>query len=629
MATEETSGTSSASSLGVIPNRTRQVREASPEPPVSERQSLIEILTGKLDSGADTIEQFLLSLSPHSPFSLWESAQITLPKDKVLDIIKQLSPPEKSKAPQPSDPKLAMVEDELKKYKFYARLGDYAGKVFNDLKSLGYDSEVLVRAAHLSEDLEKDVARGSVSAVTQTVQDAVDMLPQNLQDPDKMPLETAQYAIYTYAMRNKAFHSRAMEFKDGFYWIELGQSIEEDLEDLDDVLPDDQVQHRDKWDHILRYYRDSYIQPDPRHGWVVIPKEERFHPGGPHIPIDVTSLPTLPIGARYIPFNAGHFRDTEEETPKRRLRVASIQDDQFSDSLEGEPLAKKLRLDDFTLEPDGVVVKKEEYDKLFEELLCALQGYRANYPGKAYECVRNQILLVEGDLAMRQEETGLVPQSAKEKKAAGKARKNARRAGRVSESTEGHQGIRDVFKKAIADAGLPSPGSNSNDDTPPPTTDTHPEEKLCHGVSGDVWVDHSDKAVEAIKKFCAQTENPADPSKNNADPSKNIADLPDSVGVFRKQLIDGCDSDAISNRHNYKFGGTSYAGDGWRFEFDALATQVNTVRCDVSYRVVLDKFELRGKNLPGSKSGKDGEGLHEEVKECGAITKWHFGVDVG
>lgn len=202
-------------------------------------------------------------------------------------------------------------------------------------------------------------------------------------------------------------------------------------------------------------------------------------------------------------------------------------------------------------------------------------------------------------------------------------------------TTKGHQGIRDVFKKAIADAGLPSPGSNSNGDKPPPTTAAHPEEKLCHGVSGDVWVDHSDKAVEAIKKFCAQTKNPVDyyPGtedymrlhlNNEADPSKNIADHRDCVGVFRKQLIDGCDRDPSNNPHNYKFGGTYYTGDGWRFEFDALATQVNTVRCDVSYRVVLDKFELRGKNLPDSKLGKDGEGLHKEVKGCGAITKWHF-----
>ncbi|KAI4244220.1 MAG: hypothetical protein LQ352_006885 [Teloschistes flavicans] len=191
-------------------------------------------------------------------------------------------------------------------------------------------------------------------------------------------------------------------------------------------------------------------------------------------------------------------------------------------------------------------------------------------------------------------------------------------------TTKGHQGIRDVFKQAIA-SGSQSPSPNA-----------HPEEKQCHGVSGDVWVDHADKAVAAIKDFCAQKNNPVDyyPNSednmrlhlnNEVDPSKSIADHPDCIGVFQKQLVDGCDgNDPSNNPHNYKFGGTYYTGDGWRFEFDALATQVNTVHCDVSYKVAFDQFELRGKNVPDAELGENGEGLHREIKGCGAITKWHF-----
>ena len=197
-------------------------------------------------------------------------------------------------------------------------------------------------------------------------------------------------------------------------------------------------------------------------------------------------------------------------------------------------------------------------------------------------------------------------------------------------STKGHQGIRDVFKKAIADAGLPGPSSDGGGEDP------HPEEQQCHGVSGDVWVDHADKAMGAIREFCAQTNSPVDyyPDSednlrlhlnNEVQSGKTIVDHPDCVGVFQKQLVDGCDGDdPTNNPHNYKFGGTYYAGDGWRFEFDALATQINTVDCDVNYKVVLNEFELRGKNLPDDKFGKDGEGLHDEVKGCGAITKWRF-----
>ncbi|KAL9600250.1 MAG: hypothetical protein Q9219_003294 [cf. Caloplaca sp. 3 TL-2023] len=190
-------------------------------------------------------------------------------------------------------------------------------------------------------------------------------------------------------------------------------------------------------------------------------------------------------------------------------------------------------------------------------------------------------------------------------------------------STKGHQGIRDVFKEAIADAG--QPGHNP-----------HPREKQCHGVSGDVWVDHVDKALAAVKEFCAQQKNPVDyyPNSedtlrlhlnNEIDPSKKITDHHDCVGVFQKELLDGCDgNEPINNPHNYKFGGTYYAGDGWRFEFDALSKQVNTVTCDVSYKFVLDKFELRGKNVPDAILGANGEGLKQEVKGCGALTGWHF-----
>lgn len=208
-------------------------------------------------------------------------------------------------------------------------------------------------------------------------------------------------------------------------------------------------------------------------------------------------------------------------------------------------------------------------------------------------------------------------------------------------STRGHQGIRDAFEKAITAAGLPGDDADNggvdvvDDGGDKPTNNAHPKEQQCHGVSGDVWVDHPHKATEAIKEFCAQKDNPVEYYKdsedymrlqltNELDQSKTIADKPDCFDEFQTQLIAGCDHDPSNNPHDYKFGGTYYSGDGWKFEFDALATQVNMVDCHFSYKVVYDQFELRGKNLPDSKFGENGEGLHEEVTGCGAITKWHF-----
>ncbi|KAL8979053.1 MAG: hypothetical protein Q9205_005523 [Flavoplaca limonia] len=218
-------------------------------------------------------------------------------------------------------------------------------------------------------------------------------------------------------------------------------------------------------------------------------------------------------------------------------------------------------------------------------------------------------------------------------------------------TTKGHQGIRDEFKKAIAAAHLPDDGignggddggvdvANEAGDDPSgdePTNAAHPKEQQCHGVSGDVWVDHPDKATEAIKGFCAQTENPKEYYTDSEDhmrlhltheldEGKTIADKPDCVDEFQNQLVTGCDHDPNNNPHDYKFGGTYYSGDGWKFEFEPLAKQETKVACDMSYKFLYDSFEIRGKNLPDGKFGKDGGGLREELKGCGGwVGKWRF-----
>jgi len=46
--------------------------------------------------------------------------------------------------------------------------------------------------------------------------------------------------------------------------------------------------------------------------------------------------------------------------------------------------------------------------------------------------------------------------------------------------------------------------------------------------------------------------------------------------------------------------------------------------CDISYKFVLDNFEVRGKNFPDAKLGADGGGLKKQIEGCGALTGWHF-----
>lgn len=113
-------------------------------------------------------------------------------------------------------------------------------------------------------------------------------------------------------------------------------------------------------------------------------------------------------------------------------------------------------------------------------------------------------------------------------------------------------------------------------------------------------------------------------SVRNADESEALSTINDCVGKF-KVIIDGCDgNDPINNPHNYKFGGTHTSPDGWEFTVKPTAAKPDEDSCDVSYKVLLDKFEVRGKSFPDATLGAEGGGLKMEIKRCGAPTNWHF-----
>lgn len=46
--------------------------------------------------------------------------------------------------------------------------------------------------------------------------------------------------------------------------------------------------------------------------------------------------------------------------------------------------------------------------------------------------------------------------------------------------------------------------------------------------------------------------------------------------------------------------------------------------CGTWYKVVLDYFEVRGKDFDPTKFGTDGSGLKQQIQGCGALTQWHF-----
>ncbi|KAK7926918.1 hypothetical protein PG985_003916 [Apiospora marii] len=162
------------------------------------------------------------------------------------------------------------------------------------------------------------------------------------------------------------------------------------------------------------------------------------------------------------------------------------------------------------------------------------------------------------------------------------------------------------------------------------------DENTCHGISGDTWVMSRDVAVDNAKAFCGQREKKKRYNEGTVnelelsvwkqgDDAKGPTNAPDCEGRFRNAVIDGCDgSDRVNNPHNYKFGATLTAADGWAYKLEPLSKQINEVSCDVSYKFLWDALEIRGKNLPDAKLGADGEGLRDQLSGCGALSKWKF-----
>ncbi|KAF2429973.1 hypothetical protein EJ08DRAFT_670707 [Tothia fuscella] len=166
--------------------------------------------------------------------------------------------------------------------------------------------------------------------------------------------------------------------------------------------------------------------------------------------------------------------------------------------------------------------------------------------------------------------------------------------------------------------------------------DTSTDRNQCHGIGGDLWVVSRDVAANNVATFCAQGSKSIEYNTgtvnhlrlsvgNPSDQSKGPLVAPDCVDRFTKAVIDGCDGqDLVNNPHNYKFGSTFTAADGWVYKMEPLYKQEDEVTCDVSWKVAFNGFEIRGKNFPDAKLGANGEGLKKQVSGCGSLTKWHF-----
>ncbi|KAL9099553.1 MAG: hypothetical protein Q9163_004960 [Psora crenata] len=214
----------------------------------------------------------------------------------------------------------------------------------------------------LAQELEEDAANNSYGMVTELVTKAVDKFPRGPWLKDQMISNSAKFAISAYAARNSIF---------------------KDLQELPDILPDDQVQYQTLWRCIIGYFRDRGWFPEVR----------------PSRPVDLT---TLPRKLRGHPFDSEKLRESGAEYSKERSRRIATRsdptqhdkrkrDEEFSDSLEGEPLTKVCRLEDTNSGSSELARLEEQYKKLLSDLHHTLQQLSDKYLGQAINAVQSML----------------------------------------------------------------------------------------------------------------------------------------------------------------------------------------------------------------------------------------------
>ncbi|KAH8820268.1 hypothetical protein F5884DRAFT_865972 [Xylogone sp. PMI_703] len=241
-------------------------------------QSLIELLNGKLAGGADKIE---------------------LSADQVREIIQGLRVPQKF---PPIDEPESSATKELAVLKHHCRLGDYAGRIFNDLKFHNTDAPLPKLATELVELLGEE---GSDGPMARAIEGITYRIRNQGGDIDSA---MAKFAVKAYAARNQVCHGEAGHLVTAEKWDDLAQRISLDLEALPEILPEDQMQQLETWRRILRYYRDRYIVQDSNGKW-----QKREEESLAQLP-DTVSIPKdrpirgLPRRVAKYRFDIGHFR---------------------------------------------------------------------------------------------------------------------------------------------------------------------------------------------------------------------------------------------------------------------------------------------------------------------------------
>lgn len=336
----------------------------------------------------------------------------------------------------PPNPQLVRAATEVKTLKALIRLGDYAGAIFNDLKTSDYGyllgkyankpAPKLVKARLDKSELWNSFALSCTN-------------PQS-----GLPVEqgVTLLAIQKYGARNDACHSESAQCKVDKNWDALAQLIHNDLAELTDILPNDDVQDRDNWRMVIESYSDQTIEETaPNSGkWYAKeapqPVESNDRPEATDRRIfDLRKLPkqvrehafehgreekdSLLVGTSRV---SGRRILVRSDPPRGSKRKASDLLDLGSPKKSCKTKGMESTRDLSHSQP----VEKDSFDVLVADLVKDLHGVADRDMEKATKVIKSVRGIVEGKL----DSMGII--------AAVKARatsKKARRAARVSQSS--------------------------------------------------------------------------------------------------------------------------------------------------------------------------------------------------
>jgi hypothetical protein len=141
-------------------------------------------------------------------------------------------------------------------------MGDYAGKVYNDLKNtMRHQGQLVPKSA---EELVR-AASGS-DATFRGFRDRRLRRSWNkafafLKHRYGLSSATAKFAVQQYVIRNRRLHSKAGRYKMERDWVNLDRQTRVDLEMLESFLPYGTLKKViDKWRCVVEYCRDRYEQ---------------------------------------------------------------------------------------------------------------------------------------------------------------------------------------------------------------------------------------------------------------------------------------------------------------------------------------------------------------------------------